>query len=256
MGNSASSSGRAHHEDTVDFGHLTPQGVYSGTRDWKEDAVTQLIIDRKLAPFYRPLEDYDPSWDDERILAARKEPPLPVEEPTGARSDATAPTAKSTHHKRLSVSKELPRSAEAAIYREAAECPICFLVCSFATRMISNLSNPSSLQYYPANINRSRCCDQTICTECFVQIKRTEPTVTHMVSEPACCPFCVQEHFGIIYTPPFWRTGIGCEGWVCLLTYGSTYSNFPLAIPSSYPFPSLLRLGRTPQRTLSGLLIV
>ncbi|KAF8266597.1 hypothetical protein EI94DRAFT_1584820 [Lactarius quietus] len=194
MGNSASSSGRVHHEDTVDFGHLSPQGVYSGTRDWKEDVVTQRIIDRKLAPFYRPLEEYDPSWDDEQILAARKEPPLPAEhESTGTRSDAT-PTVKSTHHKRPSVSKELPRSAEAAIYKDAAECPICFL-------------------YYPSNINRSRCCDQAICTECFVQIKRTEPTVTHMVSEPACCPFCVQEHFGIIYTPPFWRTGIGCEGW-------------------------------------------
>ena len=142
MGNSTSSSGRAHHEDTVDFGHLTPQGVYSGTRDWKEDVVTQLIIDRKLAPFYRPLEEYDPSWDDEQILAARKEP-LPVEqEPTGSRSDATSPIVKSTHHKRLSVSKELPRSAEAAIYRDAAECPICFLVCSFTNLTISNLSDP------------------------------------------------------------------------------------------------------------------
>jgi hypothetical protein len=60
-----------------------------------------------------------------------------------------------------------------------------------------------------------------------------------MVSEPACCPFCVQEHFGIIYTPPFWRTGIGCEGWVCLLAYGLAYSNPPFAILSAYPFPFL-----------------
>ena len=143
MGNSTSSSGRVHHDDTVDFGYLTPQGVYSGTRDWKEDVVTQLIIDRKLAPFYRPLEEYDPSWDDEQILAARKEPPLPVEhETTGTRSDVTSPTIKSTHHKRPSVTKELPRNTEAAIYRDAAECPICFLVCSFASRTISNLPNP------------------------------------------------------------------------------------------------------------------
>lgn len=142
MGNSASSSGRVHHEDTVDFGHLSPQGVYSSTRDWKEDVVTQLIIDRKLAPFYRPLEEYDPSWDEEQILAARKEPPLPVEhETTGTRSDVTPPTVKFTHHKRPSVTKELPRNGEAAIYRDAAECPICFLVCSFASQKISNLSN-------------------------------------------------------------------------------------------------------------------
>jgi hypothetical protein len=131
MGNSASSSSyRTHHEDTVvDFGYLTPQGVYSATKDWKEDVVTQLIIDRKFAPFYRPLEDYDVSWDDDQILAARKDPPPPAEQDgTAPRSDAPPPPAKSTHHKRQSLSKELPRSAEAAIYRDATECPICFLV--------------------------------------------------------------------------------------------------------------------------------
>jgi hypothetical protein len=130
MGNSASSSSyRTHHEDTVDFGYLTPQGVYSGSsKDWKEDVVAQLIIDRKMAPFYRPLEDYDISWDDDQILAARKDPPAPADQDgTGSRSDAPPPT-KSTHHKRQSVSKELPRNVEAAIYRDAAECPICFLV--------------------------------------------------------------------------------------------------------------------------------
>lgn len=129
MGNSASSSSyRTHHEDTVDFGYLTPQGVYSGTKDWKEDVVTQLIIDRKIAPFYRPLEDYDISWDDDQILAARIDPPaLAEQDGSGPRSDAPPP-AKSTHHKRQSVSKELPHSVEAVIYRDATECPICFLV--------------------------------------------------------------------------------------------------------------------------------
>ena len=58
MGNS-SSSGRGHHDDTVDFGYLTPQGIYTGPRDWNQSIVTQHIIDRKLAPFYRPLEDYE-----------------------------------------------------------------------------------------------------------------------------------------------------------------------------------------------------
>jgi len=67
------------------------------------------------------------------------------------------------------------------------------------------------IQFYPPNINRSRCCDQAICTECFVQIKRSEPTTTHLVSEPAACPYCVQENFGIIYTPPPWRAGVGNE---------------------------------------------
>ena len=67
MGNSAS-SGRGHHEETVDLGYLTPQGIYTGTRDWNQSIVAQLICERKLAPFYRPLEDYDESWDDEQYM--------------------------------------------------------------------------------------------------------------------------------------------------------------------------------------------
>jgi len=80
------------------------------------------------------------------------------------------------------------------LYRNAVECPICFL-------------------YYPPNINRSRCCDQAICTECFVQIKRAEPTPQHLVSEPAACPYCVQDNFGVVYTPPTWRAGIGSDNY-------------------------------------------
>ncbi|KAI1787908.1 hypothetical protein LXA43DRAFT_975080 [Ganoderma leucocontextum] len=165
MGNSAS-SGRGHHEDTVDFGYLTPQGIYTGPRDWNQAIVTQLIVERKLAPFYRPLEEYE---------------------------DPASSSFAKGHAKRPSAVKEPARNPEAAIYRGAMECPICFL-------------------YYPPNINHSRCCDQAICTECFVQIKRVDPTATHLVSEPAACPYCVQENFGIVYTPPPWRTGMGSEG--------------------------------------------
>ena len=126
MGNSAS-SGRGHHEDTVDFGYLTPQGIYTGPRDWNQGIVTQLIVERKLAPFYRPLEEYDESWDDEQILAARKEPP----EVDGAESSRAEPATSSLakgHAKRPSVVREPTRNTEAAIYRGAMECPICFLV--------------------------------------------------------------------------------------------------------------------------------
>jgi len=45
-----------------------------------------------------------------------------------------------------------------------------------------------------------------------VQIKRAEPNPTHLVSEPAACPYCVQESFGVVYTPPPWRAGLGSEG--------------------------------------------
>ncbi|EIW60545.1 uncharacterized protein TRAVEDRAFT_70903 [Trametes versicolor FP-101664 SS1] len=191
MGNSAS-SGRGHHEEMVDFGYLTPQGIYTGPRDWNQAVVNQLIVDRKLAPFYRPLEDYEEDWDDEQILAARKEPPE-VEGGETSRAESISSAVSRGHQKRPSAVKEPTRHPEAAIYRGAAECPICFL-------------------YYPPNINHSRCCHQAICTECFVQIKRADPTTTHLVSEPASCPYCVQENFGVVYTPPPWRAGLGSEG--------------------------------------------
>ncbi|KZS98968.1 hypothetical protein SISNIDRAFT_391361, partial [Sistotremastrum niveocremeum HHB9708] len=174
------SSARHPHDDTVDFGSLLPQGVYTGPQDWNQQVVAQLIADRKLAPFYRPLEDYDESWDDDRILASRKE-----------RVDPNAPdqseNTNSGAQARPTSSREPLRITEASVYRGAVECPICFL-------------------YYPPNINHP------ICTECFVQIKRAEPTTTHIVSEPACCPYCVQDNFGVLYTPPPWRAGIGSEG--------------------------------------------
>ncbi|KAJ7582820.1 hypothetical protein C8J56DRAFT_791635 [Mycena floridula] len=200
MGNSSSSSsGRGQQDDTVDLGHLSPQGIYTGPRDWNQAIVTQLICARKLAPFYRPLEDYEDSWDDDQILAARKEPPdvdrSDLEQTTTTRIEATASSSnnvKANHNKRPSTLKE-PSKPEAAVYRGAVECPICFL-------------------YYPPNINHSRCCGQAICTECFVQIKRSEPTTTHLVSEPAACPYCVQDNFGIVYNPPSWRAGLGSDG--------------------------------------------
>lgn len=112
-------------------------------------------------------------------------------------------------------------SNELFLYRDPIECPICFL-------------------YYPKFLNLTRCCAQPICTECFVQIKRPDPHPPHddpeegsstpgsgstntqpgsaaqsgvpgeplLVSEPACCPYCMLPDFGVTYTGPPFRTGI------------------------------------------------
>lgn len=105
---------------------------------------------------------------------------------------------------------------EAYLYKDASECPICFL-------------------YYPPYLNTTRCCEQAICSECFVQIKRPDPHQPEheqpdpnapplsaedreaqeqglLVSEVATCPYCKTPEFGITYTPPPLRRG---------LTYGS-----------------------------------
>ncbi|KAK3072836.1 SNF1-interacting protein, partial [Coniosporium uncinatum] len=106
---------------------------------------------------------------------------------------------------------------EAFLYKDASECPICFM-------------------YYPPYLNKTRCCDQPICSECFVQIKRPDPhppehhdadgnpvpisqpnpddpqssldQATQLVSEPAACPFCVQPEFGVTYESPPFRRGL------------------------------------------------
>ena len=114
---------------------------------------------------------------------------------------------------------------EAYLYKDASECPICFL-------------------FYPPYLNKTRCCDQVICSECFVQIKRPDPhppehadptaqppppteevvDPEELVSEPAACPFCVQPEFGITYDPPPFRRG---------LTYVNHSSTHPFANTSS-----------------------
>ena len=260
MGNSTSSSGR-HHDETVDGGQLTCQGVYTGPRDWNQAVVSQLICARRLAPFYRPLEEYDDSWDDDQILAARKE--LPAAGPDGHETVTRieAPlfsnnsSAKSSHNKRPSNLKE-PSKPEAAIYRGAVECPICFLVrgCHFIVGLLGlSLSN---IQYYPPNINHSRCCDQAICTECFVQIKRIEPTTTHLVSEPAACPYCVQDNFGVVYAPPTWRSGIGSDAAVSCLNLFLTFLILKLRFRASFDrhLPGLILQKRLTHRFLIPLI--
>lgn len=99
---------------------------------------------------------------------------------------------------------------EAFLYKDATECPICFLT-------------------YPPYLNRTRCCDQSICSECFVQIKRADPHLPEhhpdgqardptqgltpedppemLTSEPSCCPYCQQPEFGVTYDPPPFRRG-------------------------------------------------
>lgn len=100
---------------------------------------------------------------------------------------------------------------EAFLYKNASECPICFM-------------------FYPPYLNKTRCCDQSICSECFVQIKRPDPhppehhgdtpenppaepeDEINLVSEPAACPFCVQPEFGVTYEPPPFRRGLVYTG--------------------------------------------
>ncbi|KAH0536200.1 hypothetical protein FGG08_006908 [Glutinoglossum americanum] len=275
---------RSMKEESVDGGYLVTQGVYTGTEDFNKAVVRQLMIERRLAPFFKGLENHSGSWKDRQLVAAVRGLPIPAADdayevdelakqskpppqqlasltvPITSRSRAhsytstsdsslpshptfslpsnpTSPppssssqfrprsktiaslTTKSADGDMVPLEVHLPedpyvdgRPLEAVLYKEAIECPICFL-------------------YYPPYLNKTRCCDQPICSECFVQIKRPDPHPPEhsdptppnlggassqsreatedgaLVSEPAACPFCVQPEFGVTFEPPPFRRG-------------------------------------------------
>ncbi|EON99199.1 putative c2h2 zinc finger protein [Phaeoacremonium minimum UCRPA7] len=271
-------------EEHVDGGYLVTLGTYTGPEDFNKQVVRQLQIERKIAPFWRGINDVDESWAEHQIIAAARGLPIPAadeappedliprplsssESPAGSTqnlNNLTVPmggrTLSAASDRSLSnVGSALPSPTSAApartsspfkprakalaaaltgssrnasstdiapreinlpndpfvngqplevyLYKNASECPICFL-------------------YYPPYLNHTRCCDQPICSECFVQIKRPDPhypeghgdgenpaanpeeTAGQLISEPAQCPYCQQPEFGVTYEPPPFRRGI------------------------------------------------
>ncbi|CAG8977892.1 hypothetical protein HYALB_00001769 [Hymenoscyphus albidus] len=273
-------------EEHVDRGFLVTMGVYTGHEDFNKPIVRQLMIERRIAPFWRGLDDFKDEWTEYQLIAAGRGLPIPAADeipPEGfagvasaepasdssniqnlmvpisgrslsASSDVsgtfspsipspTSPTATqstspfrprsktlaslTTSSKNTSSPELLPQEIqlphdpfvngqqiEVFLYKNASECPICFL-------------------YYPPYLNKTRCCDQSICSECFVQIKRPDPHPPEhehndpsnpapaapepaaesemLVSEPSTCPYCQQPEFGVTYDPPPFRRGLAYQ---------------------------------------------
>lgn len=242
MGGSQSSTARTSQEEQIrqiDGGSLSLEdGVYTAPQDWKKGVVRALQLARKLAPYYKGLDDYDVSWSNEQLLAELRNS-LPasaynqalltsVSDPSGysnpnstTNSGRGSPSRPSSYieNNSLGASPSKPRRPRAVtvdsssnvqqaqrprvpfavtLYQNAVECPICFL-------------------YYPSNIATTRCCRQPICTECFVQIRRPNPhpPVVHaddpnpppehpetLIMESPVCPYCNLPDFGVIYEAP------------------------------------------------------
>ncbi|KAL5117517.1 SNF1-interacting protein [Pleosporales sp. CAS-2024a] len=277
-------------EEGVDGGFLVTLGVYTGPEDFSKPIVRQFQIERRLAPFWKGLDDHQDTWTEHQLVAVVSGSPLPAADdvpqqdpprpsthlspawnprssepnlnhltvPIASRSmsqtsdrsgslspshpafslpSPTSPIASnssstpffrgraktlaslatgSRNASQVDMAPQeltLPNDAhvngqriEAFLYKNAEECPICFM-------------------FYPPYLNKTRCCDQPICSECFVQIKRPDPhppehhgdaenpppelqEELQLVSEPAACPFCVQPEFGVSYEPPPFRRGL------------------------------------------------
>ncbi|KAF9740036.1 SNF1-interacting protein [Paraphaeosphaeria minitans] len=322
---------RSVREEGVDGGFLVTLGTYTGPEDFSKPTVRQLQIERRLAPFWKGLDDHEDTWTEHQLVAVVNDKPLPApdeipeEEPPRPNNLSTEWNPRSSNHNINSltvpmggrtISQASDRSAnltashpafslpsptspianpssstpffrgraktlaaltsgsrnasqtemgpqevqlpkdpyvngqrlEVFLYKDASECPICFL-------------------YYPPYLNKTRCCDQPICSECFVQIKRPDPHPPEhhgdsnepvspppepqedgtLVSEPACCPFCVQAEFGITYEPPPFRRG--------LVHAGSGHNSLSIAASAMSSTSSLNSQGLTsPGRRRAGSL--
>lgn len=218
------------YDQTVDGGYLAPFGTYKSNLDFNVDIVRELIIQRKLAPFYTPLQDFDDDWTEDELLKILSQLTLhsieiayddeEIDDIDDHKIHKSSNFYKRQEQKmKLKLLMEKIKSLQKdeenkffdiklegkddnlpskdlllKLYKNPIECPICFL-------------------YYPNNLNLSRCCLQPICTECFVQIKRLDPHPPHdqqeqsqgnelphtLISEPSNCPYCAMNDFGVIF---------------------------------------------------------
>lgn len=81
---SSNSSVSPHSIRTFDGGSLSPHGIYPGQPDYNPTHVLKYIRERRLAPFYKGLDDYEDDWTDYQLSYYVKEGKLPptVEPPS------------------------------------------------------------------------------------------------------------------------------------------------------------------------------
>ena len=276
-------------------------------------------MDRKLAPFWRGLDDWSPQWAEHQLIAAARGLPIPAADetpdldlvpippsksetgqninnltvPLGGRtlSSASDPSftglsvpysgpSKGVKPRAMALaaalsvgsrnasssdlaSKEVVQQykdpfvngqpLEVQLYKAPTECPICFLT-------------------YPPYLNQTRCCDQPICSECFVQIRRPDPHQPEhvveaqnrdpnegpraedppetLISEPSACPYCQQPEFGVTYEPPPFRRGLFCRN--TSRDLASTAMSSQTSLTSSNPPQSPSQPGRRRNHSLSA----
>jgi hypothetical protein len=82
---------------TFDGGSLSPHGIYPGQPDYNPTHVLKYIRERRLAPFYKGLDDYEDKWTDHQLAYCVKEGKLPpTAEPPSPASNPRPPSNSST----------------------------------------------------------------------------------------------------------------------------------------------------------------
>jgi hypothetical protein len=65
------------HIRTFDGGSLSPHGIYPSQPDYNPTHVLKYIRERRLAPFYKGLDDYEEEWTDYQLSYMVREGKLP-----------------------------------------------------------------------------------------------------------------------------------------------------------------------------------
>lgn len=161
-------------DGTIDGGYARQARASRSIPEYDPRVVQKLILTKKLAPFYDGRPDPPPA-----------PPPSPNTTTTTQTSqmitsDTTINSSSSFSSRSLSKSEKkafLEQRRRALLQESTAECPICFL-------------------RFPPNINKTTCCKQPLCTNCFVNIRK--PPSGRVIS----CPFCNRRDFSIKYESP------------------------------------------------------
>ncbi|KAI8079828.1 uncharacterized protein BX664DRAFT_341553 [Halteromyces radiatus] len=161
----------------LEYGCLLPQGIYPcASCDYDAKAVRKFIKAGLLAPFFTGLND-PPSLVKQVI-------PIPQQQNNNDNNDfndnKTVVRIRNKLKHRLLLLRSSTPWLDQNLDKDTIECPICLL-------------------YYPFT-NYTRCCGQPICTDCFLQLRRSDESPL----DPAACPFCVQPNLGVIHIPPEW----------------------------------------------------
>lgn len=131
-------------------GHLSPQNPHAlslpQAHDYSKTVVTGLIMEAKLAPFYRGLEDFEEDWTEDdiaKVLNEIREQDLEAdvsnsvterlkEERDAAGASGIGSVTKKMIHRNKDARREEEHAErekrERKAYIAAVECPICFLV--------------------------------------------------------------------------------------------------------------------------------
>lgn len=234
--------------ETVDGGFLFPQGVYNGPQDFKVSVVRELIIRRKMAPFYKGVDGVDPLCSDKELLAALNinipsdsetlidcitdNESVVIEHNTVAKniilntkcisskSNSSDPAIDNDNESDPAADGDTDSGSGAESSNTVNSVSSAALDPEQQIWLYRNTSEcPICFLEYP-RLNNTNCCGYDICTECFVQIKRNPPHPPHansdhcaadvleLNSEPAACPFCCHTDFGVVFEAPPFEWGI------------------------------------------------